>query len=84
MIAELAHRATDCLLTQTLVEVTHPVDWKRDSFPLPMKKMPISPDGTQTQNYRPLAILEYIHEKLSTKAAPSGSPAQEIQGTLEK
>lgn len=76
---ELAHRAVECLLEQAPVEVTHAANWERGGFPLPMKKMPVSPDGTQTQHYRPLAILEYVHEKLSAKAAPpaAADPAEQ-------
>ena len=79
----LAFDAVSCLLAQIPVTVTHPAGWERDGFPLPLKRgekavdgfpLPLkrgekAVDGSVTQNYRPLAILEYVHEKLSGKPA---------------
>ena len=64
-IKELAHYATSCLLLQESVSVVHAADWKRDGFPLPIKRMEPSENGTTTQEYRPMAILEYVQEVLS-------------------
>lgn len=61
----LAHTATQHLLTQTPMEVVHPPAWERNGFPLPIKKGTPEPDGTLRQTYRPLAVLEYVHECLS-------------------
>lgn len=66
----LALRAVEHLLAQTLVEVTHPADWKRDGFPLPVKRMAPSPDGSVTQNYRPIVVLEWVNDKLLAAAKP--------------
>ena len=61
----LAFDAVSCLLAQIPVTVTHAAGWERDGFPLPIKRMTSADDGSVTQDYRPLAILEYVHEKLS-------------------
>lgn len=66
---ELAKQATFCLLTQQSITVVHAADWKREGFPLPIKKMPADADGTTAQSYRPLAIFEYVHEVLSGEIA---------------
>lgn len=64
----LAQQATAALLAQKPVTVTHPAGWERDGFPLPIKRMQPSADGSVTQTYRPLVIFEYVHEKLSRPA----------------
>lgn len=68
-LKELAHKAADCLLEQRPVTITHEPGWKREGFPLPMKRMAASADGSITQDYRPLAVLEYVHEVLSGELA---------------
>lgn len=61
----LARQATECLLEQKALTVRHEPGWVRHGFPLPMKRMPALPDGAVVQDYRPLAILEYVQEVLS-------------------
>lgn len=61
----LAHQATEALLQQVPVPVYHPPGWQRKGFPLPMKRMLEDKDGGVTQNYRPIALLEYVHDVLS-------------------
>ena len=68
-IRELAHLATAALLAQTPVTVTHPAGWKREGFPLPMKRQAPDTDGSVSQHYRPLAILEYVNEMLNGEIA---------------
>lgn len=68
-LKELAAQATECLLLQKPVSITHEAGWKRDGFPLPMKRMAAGEDGSVTQQYRPLAVLEYVHEVLSGELA---------------
>lgn len=65
----LALQAAHALLKQSLLEVTHDAGWKRDGFPLPTKKMTPDLDGSITQLYRPIAILEYVQEVLSGEIA---------------
>lgn len=65
----LARQAVEQLLLQRPVAVTHAAGWERNGFPLPIKSMPPSANGSTTQDYRPLAILEYVHESLSGDAA---------------
>jgi hypothetical protein len=64
-IKELANRATHALLAQELLEVQHEPNWEREGFPLPVKRMPLATDGSLTQMYRPMVILEYVQEYLS-------------------
>ncbi len=62
----LAECATRSLLSQGVVRVVHPAGWERDGFPLPIKRNKIlNADGSTTQDYRPLAILEYVDDVLS-------------------
>lgn len=68
-LKELANYATECMLEQMSVRVTHANGWEREGYPLPIKCMPAAEDGTVTQEYRPLAILEYVHEVLSGELA---------------
>lgn len=68
-LSNLAQRATHALLRQRPIAVTHHAGWQRDGFPLPIKRMGQDVDGTTTQEYRPLAILEFVHEVLSGEMA---------------
>lgn len=65
----LAQQATDALLAQKPVTVRHEPGWKRDGFPLPLKRKPPQHDGAVVQDYRPLAILEYVDKVLSGAVA---------------
>lgn len=77
----LAHEALAALLAQKHVNVTHPKGWERDGFPLPWTRMKPKADGSVTQPYRPLAILEYVHEKLSRPNKPkSATPRCSVCG----
>lgn len=66
-LRSLAEDALEKLFAQKNVTIKHPPDWKRDGFPLPIKREKAAADGTVTQNYRPLAILEYVNEKLANE-----------------
>ena len=66
---ELAHLAVTHLLDQTPVVITRHKDAPRNGMPLPIKKVAPNQDGYVTQEYRPLAILEYVNDVLSGKAA---------------
>lgn len=66
---ELANRATHALLMQVPLEVTHADGWQREGFPLPIKRMPVNDAGEVVQQYRPIAILEYVQEVLSGQIA---------------
>lgn len=65
----LALQAVHYLLMQRPMGITHQAGWKREGFPLPIKRMAPDADGTTTQEYRPLAILEYVQDVLSGKIA---------------
>lgn len=62
---ELAHLAVANLLDQTPVIITRHKDAPRNGMPLPIKKVAPNQDGYVTQEYRPLAILEYVNDVLS-------------------
>ena len=66
-LADLANRATFALLGQDYLQITHPSNKKPEGFPLPVKKNQPSGDGTLTQDYRPIAVLEYVHDVLSAE-----------------
>lgn len=64
-LTSIAAQATHYLLLQQPMTITHAAGWERNGFPLPIKRMVADSDGTTTQDYRPMAILEYVHEVLS-------------------
>lgn len=68
-IQALAKQALHYMLTQQTMTVTHEAGWKREGFPLPIKRNKPNPDGSTTQEYRPIAVLEYVHEFLSGEIA---------------
>ena len=66
----LAEAAVIGILTRTTVPVTRDANCERDGFPLPIKRNKTqNPDGTITQEYRPMAILEYVDDVLSGELA---------------
>lgn len=65
----LANYAVRSLLGGTTVQMTHPFDWKREGFPLPIKKEKPNANGDTIQQYRPMAIFEYVHEVLTGEVA---------------
>lgn len=69
----LATQAVQHLLAQTNMVVTHASGWQRPTnWPLPVKRAQPDADGSTSQAYRPLAILEYVHDTLSRR--PEGDP----------
>lgn len=66
----LATAAVAAIFQRTTVSVTRAADCDREGFPLPIKrnKAP-NVDGTITQEYRPMAILEYVEEACSGELA---------------
>lgn len=66
---DLAHLAVAHLLDQTPVIITRHKDAPRNGMPLPIKKVAPNQDGYVAQEYRPLAILEYVNDILSGEAA---------------
>lgn len=67
-LTDLANRATIALLAQEYLSITHPIHRKPDGFPLPVKKGKPAVDGTLTQEYRPIAVLEYVNDFLFSEA----------------
>ncbi len=65
-IQNLGRRAIEALLQQKPLTIAHEPGWLRDGFPLPIKrnKTP-NENGTIVQDYRPLAVLEYVDDVLS-------------------
>ena len=68
-VYSLARKATEAMLEQKALTVRHEPGWGRDGFPLPIKRMPPLTDGSVVQDYRPMAILEYVQEVLSGELA---------------
>lgn len=68
-LAGLAHIATACLIEQQPVVYSRHKDDPRNGFPLPIKRTQPDADGYITQQYRPLAILEYVNDTLSGELA---------------
>lgn len=64
---ELAQQALQHLLAGTPMTITHK---RPPGFPLPAKRMPDNPDGTVTQSYRAIAVLEYVGEHAPALAKP--------------
>lgn len=65
----LAETALICLLLQKPMTLVLEPAYQRNGLPLPMKKVLPAEDGTTTQNYRPMDILEYVQEVLSGEMA---------------
>lgn len=65
----IARAATEALIEQRPLSVRHEPGWARDGFPLPMKRQPPAEDGSVTQDYRPLAILEFVQDEFSGENA---------------
>jgi len=55
----LAFDALNCMIARTPITITHPSSEWPKGFPLPVKRVP-----GDTQSYRPLAVLEWVNEKL--------------------
>lgn len=69
-LRHLAESAVIAILHRTTVSVTRDANCEREGFPLPIKRNKIpNADGTITQEYRPLAILEYVDEACSGELA---------------
>ncbi|MEQ6437185.1 hypothetical protein V8Z74_19460 [Comamonas sp. w2-DMI] len=76
---ELAAAALSHLLANTSMPVLVLGDRKPVNFPLPTKRAaPAAPGADTVQEYRPLAILEYVHSLVSAAAkTPSASTEAE-------
>lgn len=69
-LRHLAESAVIAILHRTSVSVTRDANCAREGFPLPIKRNKIpNADGTITQEYRPMAILEYVEEACSGELA---------------
>ncbi len=65
-VAALLNEATTAMLMRMQVTCTHPAGWKRpENWPLPSARQPANADGSDTQPYRPMAILEWCEYKLA-------------------
>ena len=83
-LRHLAESAVIAILHRTSVSVTRDANCEREGFPLPIKrnKMP-NADGTITQEYRPLAILEYVDEACSGELASRLAKERSAQAAKE-
>lgn len=63
----LATMAVECLLAKKPVALSHGPDWTRPTnWPLPIKREAPGADGIVRQNYRAIAILEYVDDTLKS------------------
>lgn len=63
---QLAHEAVTALLAGQSLTVRHPPGWTRPvNWPLPIKRQAPASDGSVSQAYRPIALLEYLGETAS-------------------
>lgn len=67
-LTALAALATDCLVAQMPVTITRHVTVERNGFPLPMRRVQPDADGNVIQDYRPLAVLEWVNDTLVAAA----------------
>ena len=72
----LARAAVDALLAQQPLTLRHEPGWVRPrGWPLPLLRRAPVADGSITQQYRPLAVLEYVDEQLRPRRAqPEDTP----------
>lgn len=69
-LRHLAESAVIGIFHRKTVSVTRDANCEREGFPLPIKRNKrINADGTITQEYRPMAILEYVDEACSGELA---------------
>lgn len=61
----LAKLATGHLVAQTALPMTWPDGKPYPGFPLPIKRNGATEDGSVTQDYRPIAVLEFCHDFFS-------------------
>ena len=83
-LRHLAESAVIAILHRTSVSVTRDANCEREGFPLPIKRNKIpNADGTITQEYRPLAILEYVDEACSGELASRLAKERSAQAAKE-
>ena len=83
-LRHLAESAVIAILHRTTVSVTRDANCEREGFPLPIKRNKIpNADGTITQEYRPLAILEYVDEACSGELASRLAKERSAQAAKE-
>ena len=75
----LATAAVTCLLAQVPVTLVLRPNYTRDGLPLPLKKQAPAEDGTTTQQYRPVEILQYCHDVLSGELAARTAKTRKAQ-----
>lgn len=68
-LQEMAQQALSALLEQKPYTMTRHRDEPRNYFPLPIKRQKPDANGNVTQDYRPIAVLEYVNEVLSGEVA---------------
>lgn len=74
-VAELLSESITCMLMRVNVPVTHAHDWKRpEGWPLPAVR--VHEQGLITQDYRPLAVIEWCEYKLDEPRRVSQAQAR--------
>jgi len=81
VLRELAYRAVTGMFEHKPVTITRHKDEPRNGLPLPLKKQDPDDQGYITQEYRPMAILEYVNDALSGELARRQAKARREKET---
>lgn len=71
-LQSLAQQATAALLDHTPITIRHPAGWTRpNGWPVPIQRnrQPAA-DGSLTQNYRPIVVLEWVGQEVEKAHQP--------------
>lgn len=68
-LMSLAYTATQAMLDRKPVKMVHAPGYERHGFPLPIdvRRREDLPDGSHSQEYRPLGLLEFVDDCLAGK-----------------
>lgn len=78
----LANGAANCIVRNAAMPVTLRGGERPDGFPLPIKR--VRGDGDITQDYRPLAILEWIQDVVSGEVARRATTAKKAKAAEQE
>lgn len=74
----LANGAANCIVRSAAMTIT----LRPDGFPLPIKR--VRGDGDITQDYRPLAVLEWIQDVVSGEVARRTTTAKKAKAAEQE
>lgn len=76
----VAAEAVRAMLAGAPMRVHRPGAARRPGFPLPIKREPNDPDGGCTQDYRPIAVLEWLNLRALARLAAARRAADDEEG----